>query len=87
MAFGQFLYTQMSTINPAHHQKTSNPRPIEVGDIVVATHPEYYGFGPGGFFGIVVSIDDETIPRKITFMKNNSLWSFYEDDLGLVDCN
>ena len=78
---------QMSTINLTHHQITNKPRPIEVGDIVVATHPEYYGFGPGGFFGIVVSIDDETIPRKVTFMRNKSLWSFYEDDLGLVDCN
>lgn len=74
-------------MNQAHHQTTKNLRMIEVGDIVVATHPEYYGFGPNGFYGVVISIDDETIPRKITFMRNNSLWSFYEDDLGLVDCN
>ena len=75
----------MSTINQTHHQAVINPRAISVGDLVVAVHPEYYGFGPGGFYGVVISIDDETVPRKITFMRNNSLWSFYEDDLGLVD--
>lgn len=66
-------------------ERMAKPRKIEVGDLVVATHPEYYGFGPGGFYGIVIEIDSETMPRKITFMRNESLWSFYEDDLGLID--
>ena len=58
---------------------------IKVGDIVIATHPEYYTYGPDGYYGVVVEIDDRTIPRKVTFMRNDRLWSFYEDDLGIVE--
>lgn len=60
-------------------------RKICVGDMVVATHPEYYTYGPDGYYGLVVEIDEKTIPRKVTFMKGRRLWSFYEDDLGLLE--
>ena len=67
------------------NQTANLPKKIKIGDIVIATHPEYYTYGPGGYYGIVVEIDNQTIPRKITFMRNDKLWSFYEDDLGIVE--
>ena len=69
----------------SHEQKLEALPKIKVGDIVIATHPEYYTYGPEGYYGVVVEIDDQTIPRKITFMRNDRLWSFYEDDLGIVE--
>ena len=68
-------------------QLMSDHEEIKIGDIVVAVHPEYYTFGPDGYYGIVVEIDSSTCPRKITFMRSDRLWSFYEDDLGIVRRN
>ena len=63
----------------------NNPKKIKVGDIVIAVHPEYYTFGPEGYHGLVVDIDDRTMPRKVTFMRGGRLWSFFEDDLGIIE--
>lgn len=57
---------------------------IQVGDIVVVTHPEYYTFGPESYGGIVIKIDRRTVPSIVTFMREGKISSFYEDDLGVV---
>ena len=61
------------------------PNNIKLGYIVIAVHPEYYAFGPEGYHGLVVDIDEKTVPRKVTFIRAGRLWSFYEDDLGIIE--
>lgn len=67
------------------HECLPDLKKAKVGDIVIVTHPEYYTFGPDGYYGVVIEINESTIPRKVTFMREGQLWSFYEDDLGVIE--
>ena len=58
---------------------------IKIGDIVVVTHPEYYTFGPGGVYGLVVDIEESKPSRRVTFIQKDSLICFYEEDLGVLE--